>query len=91
VAGGLEDEIRRLKQEPGEAIGVQGSASIVQALARADLVDEYRLYVHPVVLGAGKPLFAAGHARQDFALTRLARYANGVVATTYERKDGFAR
>ena len=88
VAGGLEDEIRRLKKEPGKAIGIQGSASIVHALARADLVDEYHLYQHPVLLGDGKLLFPAGHGRQNLDLTRLSRYDNGVVALTYERKDG---
>jgi dihydrofolate reductase len=88
VAGGLEEEIRRLKKEPGKAIGIQGSASIVHALARADLVDEYHLYQHPVLLGDGKPLFPAGHGRQNLDLTRLTRYDNGVVALTYERKDG---
>jgi len=88
VAGGLEDEIRRLNKEPGKAIGIQGSASIVHALARADLVDEYHLYQHPVLLGDGKLLFPAGHGRQNLDLTRLTRYDNGVVALTYERKDG---
>jgi dihydrofolate reductase len=88
VAGGLEDEIRRLKKEPGKAIGIQGSASIVHALARTDLVDEYHLYQHPVLLGDGKLLFPAGHGRQNLDLTRLTRYDNGVVALTYERKDG---
>ena len=91
VADGLEDEIRRLKAEPGRAIGVQGSASVVQALVAADLVDEYRLYLHPVLLGAGKPLFAAGHDRQDLELTALTRYDNGVIATTFQRTDGDAR
>jgi len=88
VAGGVEDEIRRLKKEPGKAIGIQGSASIVHVLARADLVDEYHLYQHPVLLGDGKVLFPAGHGRQNLDLTRLTRYDNGVVALTYERKDG---
>ena len=86
VGDGLEDEIRRLKQEPGKAINIQGSASIVQALGRADLIDEYRLYVHPVLLGAGKPLFAQGHDRQDLELAGSKAYANGVVAATYRRK-----
>ena len=90
VAGGLEDEIRRLKHEPGGVICVQGSASIVRALAEADLVDEYRLYVHPVLLGDGKLLFAGGHGREDFELTRLTRYGNGVVGTTYVRRDRVA-
>jgi dihydrofolate reductase len=87
AAGDVAGEIRRLKQEQGGAIGLQGSASIVQALAAADLVDEYRLYLHPVVLGAGTPLFASGHDRRDFELTDLVRYANGVIATTHQRKE----
>ena len=86
VADGLEDEVRELKRQPGGAVNVQGSASIVQALARADLIDEYHLYMHPVLLGDGKPLFAGGHAREDFELTRVKAYANGVVAMNYERK-----
>jgi dihydrofolate reductase len=91
VAGGLEDEVRRLKREPGKAMLVQGSASIVHALGRADLVDEYRLYVHPVLLGEGKALFPPGQARRDLTLTGLTRYANGVLATTYKRTNGADR
>lgn len=85
VGGGLEDEVRRLKAQPGKAIGVQGSASIVQALERASLVDEYHLYVHPVLLGRGKPLFAERDGRQDLELTRLKRYGNGVLSAHYAR------
>jgi dihydrofolate reductase len=91
VRGGVEDEVRRLTEQPGGDILVQGSASIVQALGRADLVDEYRLYLHPVLLGAGTPLFPDGHPRQDLVLTELTRYPNGVIATTHERTDGGAR
>ena len=87
VGGGVEDEIRRLKAEPGSAMLVQGSASVVRALARADLVDEYRLYLHPVLLGAGMPLFGGGHGRQDLDLVRTVHYANGVIATTYQRRE----
>jgi dihydrofolate reductase len=85
---GLEDEIRRLKQQPGKAVSIQGSASIVQALERADLIDEYNLYVHLVLLGAGKPLFASGSNRQDFELARVKPYANGIVAMSYRRGNG---
>jgi dihydrofolate reductase len=85
VDDGLEDEIRRLKQQPGKAVSIQGSATIVQSLARADLIDEYLVYVHPVLLGEGKPLFAPGIGRQDFELARIKTYANGVVAKRYQR------
>ena len=84
LRGGLVDEVRRLKEWPGRAANIQGSASIVQALAEADLVDEYHLYIHPVLLGACKPLFAPG-TRQDLRLTREKRYANGVIAASYTR------
>ena len=87
AGGGLEDEIRRLRAEPGSAMLVQGSASVVQALAHADLVDEYRLFVHPVLLGAGIPLFTGGHGRQDLDVVRTVQYASGVVATTYQRRE----
>ena len=84
LRGGLEDEVRTLKAQPGRAVNIQGSASIVQALERAALIDEYHLYVHPVLLGAGKPLFAPG-ARHDLELTDVKRYASGVIATRYAR------
>jgi dihydrofolate reductase len=87
LRGGIEDEIRRLKSEPGKSIQVQGSTTIVQALQRADLVDEYNLFVHPVVLGNGKRLFADGASRQNFELTAVKTYANGVISATYTRKN----
>lgn len=87
VSDGLEDEIRRLRKESGKVANVQGSASVVQALGRADLLDEYRLYVHPVLLGAGKPLFGNGVERQDLRLSETKTYGNGVIALTYQRKN----
>lgn len=53
------EEIAALKREPGKPIVAWAGAELVAALARADLVDEYRLVVHPVVLGRGTPLFQA--------------------------------
>ena len=73
-----------LSDKPGKAVNIQGSASIVRALQRADLIDEYHLYVHPVLLGDGKPLFAGG-PRHNLELTAHKRYASGVLATTYTR------
>jgi dihydrofolate reductase len=51
--GDLATEVSRLKEEPGRPILVAGSARLVQTLQRHDLVDEYRLWLHPVVLGGG--------------------------------------
>jgi len=85
IRDGLVETIGALKREPGKSINVQGSASVVQALERADLVDEYHLYVHPVLLGAGKPLFATGAGRQDFRRVDLKPYDNGVMRMVYRR------
>jgi dihydrofolate reductase len=85
VSGGIEDEIRRNKRGAKRPFNVQGSASVVRALEQAGLVDEYRLFLHPVLLGSGKQLFGPG-ARHDFTLVRTKQYASGVLATTHARK-----
>jgi dihydrofolate reductase len=85
VVRDLEGQVRRLRATPGRAVNVQGSASVVQALRRADLVDEYHLYVHPILLGAGKPLFAPG-PRHALEQTAVKRYASGVLGVRYARR-----
>jgi uncharacterized protein YndB with AHSA1/START domain/dihydrofolate reductase len=86
IREGLEQALIAMKRESGKAISVQGSASVVQALARTNLVDEYRLYLHPVLLGAGKQLFAPGASRQDFARADVRAYDNGVTRFIYRRR-----
>ena len=86
----LQDEIRSLRREPATGVSIHGSASIVQALGRADLIDEYRLFVHPVMLGGGTPLFAAGGDRRDFELADVKPYANGAAARA-DRRAGRPR
>jgi dihydrofolate reductase len=57
IKGELAEAISELKQEPGGELLVNGSAQLVHALTEHDLVDEYRLMIFPIVLGAGKRLF----------------------------------
>lgn len=80
----IADEVRRLKGLPGKNIAIIGSASIVQQLANHGLVDEYRLMVHPVVLGSGKPLWTEIEHRRHLRLTKAESFANGVVSLRYE-------
>jgi riboflavin biosynthesis pyrimidine reductase len=54
---------------------------------RANLVDEYRLAVHPVALGCGKPLFATLEARSVLALVECTRFDGGAVALVYRRRQ----
>ena len=57
VKGNIENEVKKIKKSPGRDIVIYGSGTIVQQLATAGLIDEYRIMVNPVVLGSGKPLF----------------------------------
>jgi uncharacterized protein (DUF1330 family) len=60
IKGNVAEEAAKLKREPGQDILVGGSADLVNGLMRHDLVDDYRLMVHPVVVGHGKRLCAKG-------------------------------
>ena len=90
ITGDLRAGVQALKDAtPGGVL--LGSGRLASELDRLDLIDEYRLYVHPVLLGDGKRLLPGGNECQDFELTKLTRYANGVIATTYQRKNGADR
>ena len=77
------EEVRALQAQPGGDMPV-GGAGLAASFIRLDLIDEYRIYVHPVVLGAGKPLFGAG-LKQELALLETKRFGNGVVMLRYGR------
>ncbi len=78
------EAVRRLKQEPGKNILLDGSSVLVQQLVQHDLVDEYRLHVYPVSLGGGKRLFPPGK-RLDLMLVEASPLPSGVVYTRYRR------
>jgi len=77
--------IQRMKQESPERIVIFGSASIVQQMTDLGLIDEYLLWVHPVILGSGKPLFK-NNKRTDLKLVRSKAYGSGVTALTLQPK-----
>jgi dihydrofolate reductase len=79
----LVDTVTKLRQEPGGDVLVNGSAQLVEALRENDLVDEYRLMVFPIVLGAGKRLFTGD---SDASSLRLmdAKPAGETLILTYE-------
>ena len=75
--------IMALKVLPGGDLFV-GGAALAATFMREHLIDEYRIYIHPVVLGAGKPLFAAGGPKIALRLTEARTFRNGVVLLRYE-------
>lgn len=84
VNGNLRKEIRRLKAESGKHIIVFGSRSIVSALCKLDLVDEYQLWVHPVLLGTGKPLFKKAGNKIELDLFHQRKFSSGVTLFFYK-------
>ena len=78
----LAADIEALKAEPGKDLLAQGGVSFGRSLVQSGLVDEYRLVVHPVVLGAGRPLFE-GAAPFDLELVDAVKFPSGSQALTY--------
>ncbi|MEV6275836.1 dihydrofolate reductase family protein [Nocardia sp. NPDC051832] len=77
------DAVRALKEQPGKDIVSTGSITLVHDLIAAGLVDEYRLFVYPVVLGRGARLFADGQAAPDLRLVETKSFKSGVVLLRY--------
>lgn len=76
-------EVARLKAQPGFDMDV-GGPTLAAALIQAGLVDEYRLYVNPVILGGGRPFFPPLEAREELRLVETRQFAGGVVFLRYE-------
>ena len=83
VRDGAVEEVARLKAQPGFDMDV-GGPTFASALMRAGLIDEYRLFVHPVVLGSGTPLFLALEDRIGLELLETRTFGSGVVFLRYE-------
>jgi dihydrofolate reductase len=77
--------LRELKRTDGPVLLTQGSSELIQTLLAADLVDELRLQIFPLVLGKGKRLFGDGAVPAAFRLTKSTTSPSGVVLASYER------
>ncbi len=84
VNANVEEEVRRLKDEPGGDITV-GGAGLARSLMEFDLIDEYWIYLHPIVLGGGKPMFGPLDRRLQLRLLEFRTFLQGVVMQRYER------
>jgi dihydrofolate reductase len=83
VEGDIAEVIAKLKSEDGGDILMYGSPTLMRTLAACDLVDEYKLWVHPIVLGGGKRLFADGFDKSSLELVDVKSLSTGVVILTY--------
>ena len=87
LRGEVADEVRSLRQQEGGDILVAGSARLVRALAAADLIDEYRLMVFPIVLGEGKRLFDGMTEPAVLRLVDVRPLHSGTLILTYHRPE----
>ena len=80
----IPEEVATLKQQPGKGLVLFGGSSTVQQFVQHRVVDEYRLKVYPVALGAGEPLFTDLKDRAGLALTHTKSYDSGIVTLRYQ-------
>jgi dihydrofolate reductase len=84
VKGDLREEVRKLKNAPGDDMVILGSGSIVSQLAQEGLIDEYQFVVSPIILGKGKTMFEGVTNKKPLKLTKTRTFSNGNVLLSYE-------
>jgi dihydrofolate reductase len=82
VRDGVAEEVAKLKEQPGKDLAV-GGAGLASTLIKLGLIDEYRLFVSPVVLGGGTPFFPALKERINLALVETQTFGSRVVYLRY--------
>jgi dihydrofolate reductase len=83
LQGDAADAVAELKRQPGADLAILGSGELIQSLSRRDLIDEYVLLVHPLVLGSGRRLFPDGTPPTELRLVDSVRTTTGVMIMTY--------
>lgn len=86
ISSGLVENVAAIRQEEGKDIWLYGGAQLISSFLHLGLIDQYRLSVHPVVLGRGKPLFENLSKRINLELAGVNRFQSGVVQLIYEHK-----
>ena len=84
VKGDVAEEIARLKSQPGKDMAIFGSADLASGLIQRDMIDEYRIFINPVVLGQGNPLFKGLQGRLHLKLVDSKIFKTGLVLLVYQ-------
>jgi dihydrofolate reductase len=84
VKENVAEEVARLKQQPGKDLALFGSADLASTFIRLGLIDEYRIFVTPVVLGGGAPMFKDIKDRIALKLLKATTWSSGVAALYYQ-------
>jgi dihydrofolate reductase len=83
LEGDAADAVARLKQGSGPDLGILGSGELIQSLRHRNLIDEYVLMIHPLILGRGRRLFPDGASPADLRLVNSVTTTTGVIIATY--------
>jgi len=84
LKGDAADAVAALKEQPGKDIVILGSGELAQSLMRRNLIDEYVLLIHPLILGSGRRLFADDASFAALRLVNTVTTSTGVVIATYQ-------
>ncbi len=84
LRGDVAEAVGALKTQVEGVLAIMGSGELTNALMRADLIDEYLLFIHPLVLGTGRRLFAEGTPPRTLQLVGSTTSTTGIVVATYE-------
>jgi dihydrofolate reductase len=84
ASDGVAEEVAKLKEQPGKDLAV-GGAGLAASFAKLGLIDEYRLFVSPVIVGGGTPFFPALEERVDLELLETRTFGSRVVYLRYRR------
>lgn len=87
LTGDANEAVAKLKEQPGKDIVVLGSGELVRSLMRHNLIDQYVLLIHPLVLGSGRRLFTDGDPYAALRLVDTVTTTSGVVIATYQKAE----
>lgn len=85
INSNLAEKVAEIQQQQGKDIWLYGGATLIETFIHLNLIDRYRISVHPTVLGGGKPLFKNIKERMTLRLVGVNRFRSGVVQLIYEK------
>jgi dihydrofolate reductase len=86
ITSDIVEKVNEIKQQEGRDIWLYGGAKLIKTFVNSNLIDVYRMSIHPIVLGVGKPLFENLEERINLKLIEVNRFKSGVVQLIYEHK-----
>ncbi|WP_108810683.1 dihydrofolate reductase family protein [Sphingorhabdus sp. Alg231-15] len=87
LSGDIVSEITKLKNQDGPLLQIHGSWQLIQTLLAADLINEFRLWTFPVIVGSGKRLFGSNSETESLNLVKTAPTGNGAIMSVYRKPN----